>query len=236
MPEPWTIYLGGARPPSKDRVILADVLEAYCIDADFITPAHIVAAFIQDTETAAAERNRGDIRDALKRLGRLFLAGTLETFVRPQGGGPVTRLPAAHWEIDDYERRFATCMVDPSRWWDVDAAGTHWIFVDAPAFDAWLFENSADAFLRDVYVDPDAAGAGSPRADAAGPAPTAGAPADLGRFLRMDEVTARTGLSRSTVYERMKAGTFPRQRTNGGRIVIWLETEVSAWQAAQIGR
>jgi prophage regulatory protein len=55
-------------------------------------------------------------------------------------------------------------------------------------------------------------------------------------ILRLREVSARTGLARSTLYERIKAGEFPAQVSLGARAVGWLETDVDAWIAAQVER
>ena len=49
------------------------------------------------------------------------------------------------------------------------------------------------------------------------------------RFLRLPEVLARTGLSRSTIYVRLDQGRFPRPVSLGGRAVGWIETEVDEW-------
>ena len=49
------------------------------------------------------------------------------------------------------------------------------------------------------------------------------------RFLRLPEVLARTGLSRSTIYVRLDQGRFPRPVSLGGRAVGWIEEEVEEW-------
>ena len=49
------------------------------------------------------------------------------------------------------------------------------------------------------------------------------------RFLRLPEVLARTGLSRSTVYVRLDQGRFPRPVSLGVRSVGWIEDEVDGW-------
>ncbi len=54
------------------------------------------------------------------------------------------------------------------------------------------------------------------------------------RFLRLPEVMERTGLSRSTIYVRVAAGSFPRPVALGGRAVGWIEAEVEAWVAERI--
>ncbi|MXW67663.1 MAG: AlpA family transcriptional regulator [Gemmatimonadales bacterium] len=54
------------------------------------------------------------------------------------------------------------------------------------------------------------------------------------RFLRLPEVMARTGLSRSTIYVRLAAGRFPRPVALGGRAVGWIEAEIEEWVAERI--
>ena len=54
------------------------------------------------------------------------------------------------------------------------------------------------------------------------------------RFLRLPEVMARTGLSRSTIYVRLDEGRFPRPVSLGGRAVGWIEAEVDEWMRERI--
>lgn len=51
------------------------------------------------------------------------------------------------------------------------------------------------------------------------------------RLLRRREVEERTGLSRSTIYEWMRARKFPRPITLGTRTVRWHQHDVDAWIA-----
>ena len=63
-------------------------------------------------------------------------------------------------------------------------------------------------------------------------------------ILRRKQVEARTGLSRSTLYAKLRRNpkrpndydpTFPMQVSLGGaRAIGWLEHEVDAWIAAQV--
>jgi len=46
------------------------------------------------------------------------------------------------------------------------------------------------------------------------------------RILRRREVEESTGLSRSTIYRRMRAGTFPAAIPLGGRLVGWRAGDV----------
>ena len=48
-------------------------------------------------------------------------------------------------------------------------------------------------------------------------------------LLRINEVTDRTRLSRSTIYNMMKAGTFPKSRRAGRQSIFWLESEINDW-------
>lgn len=49
------------------------------------------------------------------------------------------------------------------------------------------------------------------------------------RLLRLPEVMKRVGLKRSAIYDRMKAGNFPKSRTLGPRYTVWVASEVDAW-------
>ena len=53
-------------------------------------------------------------------------------------------------------------------------------------------------------------------------------------ILKLKQVKKRTGLSRSTIYNRIHEGTFPKQVKLGARSVGWLENEVEAWLSAKI--
>lgn len=53
-------------------------------------------------------------------------------------------------------------------------------------------------------------------------------------ILRLPEVKARTGLSRSTIYLKMSEGSFPEPISLGARSVGWIESEIDAWIAQRI--
>ena len=53
-------------------------------------------------------------------------------------------------------------------------------------------------------------------------------------ILRLPNVKARTGLSRSTIYLRMSEGRFPKPVSLGGRAVGWIEEEVNDWLNGRI--
>jgi prophage regulatory protein len=49
------------------------------------------------------------------------------------------------------------------------------------------------------------------------------------RLIRRSTVEHMTGLSRSTIYSRIKEGTFPSQIKLGGTAVAWRESDVQTW-------
>lgn len=55
-------------------------------------------------------------------------------------------------------------------------------------------------------------------------------------ILRLPAVRTRTGLSRSSIYMRVKQGVFPAPIQLGPRAVGWVEAEIEAWLALQIAK
>lgn len=53
-------------------------------------------------------------------------------------------------------------------------------------------------------------------------------------MLRLPEVSRRTGLSKATIYRRMKQGGFPRCVSCGNRLVAWIEAEIESYLVKQI--
>lgn len=53
------------------------------------------------------------------------------------------------------------------------------------------------------------------------------------RVLRLPDVKARTGLSRSSIYAYIKDGKFPQHIALGERSVGWYESEVDSWVASR---
>jgi prophage regulatory protein len=54
-------------------------------------------------------------------------------------------------------------------------------------------------------------------------------PDQADRILRLPAVLDRTGLSRSTLYRKVDAGTFPRQLRIATRCAGWRESAVNEW-------
>jgi prophage regulatory protein len=53
-------------------------------------------------------------------------------------------------------------------------------------------------------------------------------------FVRLNEVKARTGLSRSTLYAYVRDGGFPAPVAISKRCVAWVEGEIDQWIADRI--
>lgn len=49
-------------------------------------------------------------------------------------------------------------------------------------------------------------------------------------ILHIDEVIARTGKSRTTLWRDVRAGRFPAPLKVGANRIGWLESEISKWQ------
>jgi prophage regulatory protein len=54
------------------------------------------------------------------------------------------------------------------------------------------------------------------------------------KLLRLPEVKATTGLSKSTIYARISEGTFPKQIALGPRLVVWVESDIQNWITEQV--
>lgn len=52
---------------------------------------------------------------------------------------------------------------------------------------------------------------------------------EIDRLMRLDEVLHNTGLSRNTVYRRMREGTFPKQVRLGPKSVAWRQSDIVKW-------
>jgi len=54
------------------------------------------------------------------------------------------------------------------------------------------------------------------------------------RLIRLHEVKHRTGYSKSSIYNGVAKGTFPRPVPLGARAVAWVEDEIQEWIEARI--
>ena len=54
------------------------------------------------------------------------------------------------------------------------------------------------------------------------------------RLIRLPEVIPRTGLSRSTIYNYIEDGTFPKQIKIGKRAMAFVDSEIEEWVQTRI--
>jgi prophage regulatory protein len=54
------------------------------------------------------------------------------------------------------------------------------------------------------------------------------------QILRLKDVVSKTGLSRSTIYERIKNNEFPQPLGLGARAIGFIQSEVDDWIEARI--
>lgn len=55
------------------------------------------------------------------------------------------------------------------------------------------------------------------------------------RLIRLPEVIARVGIKRSTIYQRMAEGRFPKGRSVGPKSTVWVEAEIDEWIESIVG-
>ena len=53
-------------------------------------------------------------------------------------------------------------------------------------------------------------------------------------LLRLPAVTARCGLRKTSIYLRIREGTFPAPVALGARAVAWRESDIEAWLTARL--
>lgn len=53
------------------------------------------------------------------------------------------------------------------------------------------------------------------------------------KFLRLNQVIDQIGLSRSTIYNRIKEGSFPHPIKLGKRAIAWRESTITDWMNQQ---
>lgn len=53
-------------------------------------------------------------------------------------------------------------------------------------------------------------------------------------FLNLEQVTTKTTLCKSTIYELMTVGEFPKNFTVSGKRKAWLESDVEDWMMSKV--
>ena len=225
-------YLMSDPPTSPGRAFLARAFAHWCALDHGFSDAEIAAALDGSPTVDANLAQR--VANAARLIGEVLAAGHLRAWARPMGGGVPESMDPSLWELDDWKGRMATSAVALAAPFDPHAPPSHYVFVELEPFNA-LIEQAFGAAPKAVAK---VAGAGRhPDADAARdrgaalpPAqPAASDPDGLDRLLRLDEVKRLTGLSRSTLYDRIKTGRFPATVEMVGNIAAWRESDVREW-------
>ena len=79
---------------------------------------------------------------------------------------------------------------------------------------------------RAAVVEATGAEGNRPESEAQAPVRARAPPSNM---LRVPEVMARTGLSRTTIWRRVRAGTFPAPISLGENSIGWPESAITAW-------
>ena len=217
---PISCYLLDDPPRSAGRMLLSRVLEEFVAIEWGIGPDDLAEHFGPGTLAGEDARQVSDwIRSACRAIVDLALAERLQTYARPLGGGLPVEIDPSLWEIDDPRARFATSAIALKAPFDSLAPPTHWIFADAGDVAEMttrlcggpLPHPSPDAAFAEDFPDDEAAVTAQ------------------GKFLRIAEVAARTGMSRSTIYVKIERGEFPEPVRLGSRFSRWREAAVEGW-------
>lgn len=56
----------------------------------------------------------------------------------------------------------------------------------------------------------------------------------MDKFLRLPQVKSKVGIGRTTIYEKIKQGQFPKPIALGPQSVAWIESEISEWMEQRI--
>lgn len=234
MSAPWQPY-GENQPVSRFGITLVAAFSKLMSARWGCEQYDIHAFFVQNDDPDADEDPFvGMATISAEMMLEAFQQGYIDTFARPIGGGDPVIIPPDFWEVDDPLARLATGLFNLSDWSNHQAEPTHRIFVDDKALTAWVGDfytlDEIDRVLdgKPVRRRPKAAPALSasvadmePQHSRAGRTET--------QILKLKEVTALTGRSRSSIYADIEAGRFPQQLKLGARASGWYEHEIYDW-------
>lgn len=86
-----------------------------------------------DTHNSVRHDARLAVNAIANALAKLAARGSIRTYARLIGGGPLEEIEPADWEIDDPVGRLASCRLTPGLPSAEPSTGTHLIFVEAEA-------------------------------------------------------------------------------------------------------
>ena len=200
----WKPYSDDDVPASHGRCTLAEFLSLFFEHSGLIDFTSLEDYFANE----APKEDWITVTSTANFLGERIQSGKVRSFARPIGGGPIEPIQTSKWELDDFVDRFRTSAFDPSDWINAAAPATHYIFVSI---------EDVDRFLEDWGSCPLVAQATDEK------------PVEDKDVLRMPEVCRRTGLSRSTIYEKIGNSEFPAPIKISQRASGWLASEIATW-------
>lgn len=246
--QPWSVYEGRLREGSAGRISLQKAFALFLEDRIGFEANELPEIFSAPADDGENDAARDMVRLQTEWLVDEFASGAIATFARPIKGGEICTIPASHWEIDDPLVRFSTASLDLENWADPHSTPTHRIFLDEKQFIEWArallppesfgdvqVETLSNPFGRAVLAVPQ--GAPVPISESISQSSDHfRAMTSLGvgpKMLSLKQVCDKAGIGRSTIYNRIRAGTFPEQAKLGERS-LWSEAEIDQWLAEQL--
>jgi predicted DNA-binding transcriptional regulator AlpA len=246
--QPWSVYEGRLREGSAGRISLQKAFALFLEDRIGFDANELPEIFSAPADDGENDAARDLVGLQAEWLVDAFASGAIATFVRPIQGGEICALPAWIWEIDDPLVRFSTASLDLENWADPHSAPTHRIFLDEKQFIEWARDLLPPETFGDDQVDTlsNPFGRAVLAVSQAAPLPIsdstsqsadhARATTSLGvgpKMLSLKQICDKAGIGRSTIYNRIRAGTFPEQAKLGERS-LWSEAEIDQWLAEQL--
>lgn len=224
-----TPYTMAEQPTSPARAFLARAFAHWCALHEGLSPEEVAAALDDGADVDPLVRRR--VAGATRLIGEILATGSLRAWTRPVGGGIPVPMDPATWELDDYRARMAASGVALDQPFASDLPATHWIFVELEDFNGLVEASCADPGVPAVAGRP-----AKPAAEADGRSTDPRNASEPGarpeRYVRLAEVMRRTGMSRSTIYNRIRNGRFPGTVDMTGNIAAWRESEIEEWLAS----
>lgn len=155
-------------------------------------------------------------------LVRCLQSGSVRSSSRPLGGGPLTSVPANHWQADVLAARFMSSQYARSAPYDPSVQADSWLFIPEEDFSK-LWEELRTRVLGSAEKPAEKSKAPSPER----PRVTSEAG---GLLVGLPVVELMVGLRRSTIYKLMAEERFPAQVKVGGRS-LWRRELIEQWVA-----
>jgi prophage regulatory protein len=224
----WQPFRGQPSPTAAGGIILSDFIEAYLASKLKVDLVDIRWLFRNDRPNKPDSFRRWQkFAFIIAELGQAFADGKVQTFIRPFDLGETRPLAPAMWNRDDLRNIFGTSIFPG--WGESGQADFYWVYVNI---------GDADVILKGAKARP------KKQSDGLFPTPTARSDQKLDVYkerpfispslLNVREVETIVGLSRSTIYNRIKSKEFPAPFKYGPRISRWRREVIDGWIVGQV--